>query len=147
MLIMHTQLYISFKSTDVGEVKLRFESCMAVICCWMNVNELKLNHDWTGILLISSKYRIWPPLQSLRIGNERPFATDSVRSLGVVLDKRMCFIAHVSAMGKLSCYYMRHLSGIRKYFTKESAAVAVHAFVASKLDYCNFLLIASPKYQ
>ena len=36
---------------------------------------------------------------------------------------------------------------IRKYFTKESAEVAVHAFIASKLDYCNALLYGLPKYQ
>ena len=36
---------------------------------------------------------------------------------------------------------------IRKYFTKESAEVAVHAFVTSKLDYCNALLYGLPKYR
>ena len=36
---------------------------------------------------------------------------------------------------------------IRKYFAKESAEVAVRAFIASKLDYCNALLYGLPKYQ
>ena len=35
---------------------------------------------------------------------------------------------------------------IRKHFTKESAEVAVHAFVTSKLDYRNALLYGLPKY-
>ena len=39
------------------------------------------------------------------------------------------------------------LSLIRKYLTKESAAVVVHAFVTSKLDYSNALLYGLPKYQ
>lgn len=36
-----------------------------------------------------------------------------------------------------SFYHLRNLSRIRKYLTKESAAVVVHALVTSKLDYCN----------
>lgn len=46
-----------------------------------------------------------------------------------------------------SFYHLRNLSRIRKYLTKESAAVVVHAFFTSKLDYCNALLYGLPKYQ
>ena len=57
--------------------------------------------------------------------------------------------AHVSSICRSSFYHLRNLSRIRKYFTKESAEVAVHdhAFVTSKLDYCNALLYGLPKYQ
>ena len=40
-----TQLYISFKGCDVNVARLRVENCVADICHWMDVNELKLNHD------------------------------------------------------------------------------------------------------
>ena len=46
-----------------------------------------------------------------------------------------------------SFYHLRNLSRVRKYFTEESGEVAVHAFVTSKLDYCNALLYGLPKYQ
>lgn len=46
-----------------------------------------------------------------------------------------------------SLYHLRNLSKIRKYLTKESAAVVVHAFFTSKLGYCNVLLYGLPKYQ
>ena len=39
-----TQLYISFKDCDVDVARLRVENCVADICHWMEVNELKLNH-------------------------------------------------------------------------------------------------------
>ena len=35
---------------------------------------------------------------------------------------------------------LRNLSKIRKYLTLESSEIAVHAFITSKLDYCNSLL-------
>ena len=39
-----TQLYISFKDSDVDVARLRVENCVADKCNWMEVNELKLNH-------------------------------------------------------------------------------------------------------
>ena len=74
-------------------------------------------------------------------------ASQSARSLGVIFDDHMSFHAHVSSICRSSFYHLGNLSRIRKYFTKESAEVAVHAFVTSKLDYCNALLYGLPKYQ
>ena len=56
------------------------------------------------------------------------------------------FHAHVSSICRSSFYHLRNLCRIRKYFTKESAEVAVHAFVTSKLDYRNALLYGLLKY-
>ena len=35
---------------------------------------------------------------------------------------------------------LRNLPKIRKYLTQESSEIAVHAFITSKLDFCNSLL-------
>ena len=74
-------------------------------------------------------------------------APQSARSLGVIFDEHKSFHAHVSSICRSSFHHLRNLSRIRKYFTKESAEFAVHAFVTSKLDYCNALLYGLPKYQ
>ena len=68
--------------------------------------------------------------------------------LGVLVLSLMstCLFMHVSSICRSSFYHLRNLSRIRKYFTKESAEVAVHAFVTSKLDYRNALLYGLPKY-
>ena len=47
-----TQLYFAFKSVDVDTTKLRVENCPSAICRWMDLNELKLNHDKTEVMLI-----------------------------------------------------------------------------------------------
>ena len=67
----NTQLYISFKDCDFDVARLRVENCVADICHWMEVNELKLNHDKTEIILIYSKYHTRPPFSYFNIGNER----------------------------------------------------------------------------
>ena len=55
-----SRLYFAFKSADVDATKSRVENCISAICRWMDLNELKLNHDKTEIMLIHSKYRAHP---------------------------------------------------------------------------------------
>ena len=62
-----------------------------------------------------------------------------MRSLGVVLDDNMLFDAQTDIC-RSSFNEPRNLSKIRKYLTLESSEIAVHAFITSKLDYCNSLL-------
>ena len=85
-----TQLYFAFKSVDVDAAKSRVENCISAICRWMDLNELKLNHDKTEVMLIHSKHRPSPSFQSLCVGDESVAASQSARSLGVIFDEHMC---------------------------------------------------------
>ena len=141
------QLYISFKDCDVDAARLRVENCVADICHWMDINELKLNHDKTEIMLIYSKYHSRPPLGYFNTGNERMTTTAKARSLRVVLDDNMLFDVHVSDICRSSFCQLRNVSKIKKYLKRESSEIAVHGFVTSKLDYCNSLLYGCRKTQ
>ena len=87
------QLYFSFKTQEVDLAKSKIEECIASICNWMNLNELKLNHDKTEIMLFHSKFRAQPLIQSLRV-----LLSSSARSLGVIFDDTMSFDAHLSCL-------------------------------------------------
>ena len=50
-------------------------------------------------------------------------------------------------MCKTSHFHPRNISGITKFLTMESMEILTHAFVSSKLDYCNLLLYGLPAYQ
>ena len=67
-----TQLYLSFNSLSadyqVSSVS-RVESCVREIDNWMTRNKLKLNRDKTELLVISSRYRPRPSLDSIVVGN------------------------------------------------------------------------------
>ena len=53
---------------------------------------------------------------------------------------------HVKKICKTSHYHLRNISKIRKYLTEKTTEILVHAFVSSKLDYCNSLLYGLPKH-
>ena len=113
----------------------------------MDVNELKLNHDKTEIMPIYSKYHTRPLFNYFSIGNERLTTTVNARSLGLVLDDHMLFDVHGSDICRSSFNQLGNFSKIRKYLTRESSEIAVHAFKTSKLDYCNSLLYGCSKMQ
>ena len=98
-------------------------------------------------MLIYSKYQARPPFSYFSIGNERLTTTANARSLGVVLDDNMLFDVHVSDICRSSFNQLRDLPKIRENLTRESSEISVHAFITSKLDYCNSLLYGCRKTQ
>ena len=55
--------------------------------------------------------------------------------------------AHITKTCSSACYYLYNIRHIRKYLTRESTEKLVHAFISSRLDYCNSLLYGIPEYQ
>ena len=65
-----TQLYVAFKTDCLDEMlecKTTIEQCVRDIDSWMVINKLKLNQDKSEVVLISSRYRPRPPLESLKL--------------------------------------------------------------------------------
>ena len=54
---------------------------------------------------------------------------------------------HINNIVKVAFYYLRNIAKIRKYINVTTAEVLVHAFINSKLDFCNSLLHGLPKYE
>ena len=52
---------------------------------------------------------------------------------------------HVNNVCKASYHQIRLLGKLRKFLSKEAAAMITHAFVTSRLDYCNSLLYGISK--
>ena len=145
-----TQLYVTFKTDsqeDMSLAKSRVECCVKEIHSWMINNKLKLNDDKTELLVISSKYRSRPDLNFIQVGDESIKHQSTVRNLGVVFDQIMSFNEHISKVCKSSHFHLRNIGKIRKYLDESSTETLIHAFVTSKLDYCNALLNGLPKYQ
>ena len=59
-------------------------------------------------------------------------------------------LPHVNSVCKSAFYHLHHISlyisRIRKFPSSKTTEILVHAFVSSKLDYCNSLLYNVPMY-
>jgi hypothetical protein len=111
---------------------------------WHALNFLKLNDNKTELLVLSSKHQDEPTLDSVNIGNDKIASTKQARNIGVVFDSKMTLTTHVNSMTSKAFWQIRNLSQIRKYLDKEASEVFVHAFITSRLDYCNSLLYGLP---
>ena len=144
-----TQLYLSFDSQSGEQQALaaaQIEACAGEIDSWMRANKLKLNSDKSELLIISSKYRPRPTLDSITIGEYCVQSSSSARNLGVIVDKSLSMEDHVNSVCKSAFFHIRRIAKIRNYLSEESAATLVHAFVTCKLDNGNSLLYGLPKF-
>ena len=67
-----------------------------------------------------------------------------MRDLGVTLDSHLRMRQQISNTCRSSCLSLRNIGRIRNYLNKTSTERLVHAFITSKLDYCNSLLTNLP---
>ena len=58
----------------------------------------------------------------------------------------MSLVPHVTTICKTSCFHLRAVHKIRQFLDKDSTILLLHAFVISRLDYCNSLLFGLPDY-
>ena len=140
-----TQLYLTFKSSTADLAKLVIEDCVRDIDAWMTVNMLKMNRDKTDLVVLNSSHRPPPPLTSISVCDELISKTSTARNIGLLYDTVMSMEHPVTAVCKAGFFHCRNISRIRKYISRYTAEILVHAFITSRLDFCNSLLYGLPK--
>ena len=63
------------------------------------------------------------------------------------MDQHLTMTHHVTAVCAACNYHLYRLSSIRHYLTTEATKSAMNAFVTSRLDYCNSLVVNRPASQ
>ncbi len=76
--------------------------------------------------------------------DECPVSFSIVKNLGVVLDSNLSFENHISHVTKTAFYHLRNIAKLRNMLSVSDAEQLVHAFMTSRLDYCNALLGGCP---
>ncbi len=67
-------------------------------------------------------------------------SSSSVRNLGVLFDSNLSFDSHVSSICKTAFFHLKNISKLRPMLSMSNAEMLIHAFLTSRLDYCNALL-------
>ena len=139
-----TQLYITCKCPF--SVIANLEECIDEIRLWMCDNLLMLNDSKTEVMLFSSCYAdrgntIHPTVDCLRVGESIVQITTSVKNLGVLFDKHLTMKEHIKGICQAASFGLYKIGRIRKFLDQASTEKLVHAFITSKMDYCNSLLL------
>ncbi len=123
----------------------RVEKCITSVRQWMCEKSLKRNDSKTEVLLMTSRQlsnRINCP--SILIGECGVETNDVARILGVLMDRHASMEEHITSVCKSAQFHLFNISRIRKHLTREATEQLIHAFITSKLDYCNALLYGLP---
>ena len=95
------------------------------------------------VLLIGPKTKREMITNNLRVLT--PWIKPEVTSLGVVLDSDLNFNSHIKKVTKTAFFHLRNIAKVRPFINQNDAEKCVHAFISSRLDYCNALFTGLPK--
>ncbi|XP_072247498.1 uncharacterized protein [Leuresthes tenuis] len=141
-----TQLYLSMKPDETYRL-VRLQACLKDIKTWMTQNCLLLNSDKTEVVLFGPE-RFREKLSSyiVTLDGISLASSSTVRNLGVIFDQNLSFDAHIKLVSRTAFFHLCNIAKIRNILSQGDAEKLVHAFVTSRLDYCNSLLLGCPTY-
>jgi len=107
-----------------------------------------INDDKTEFLLIGTRQQL-DKLDScsITVGDNHISPSPCVRNLGSWFDSNLSMTDHINKACNAAFYHLHNLRRIKKYLSRDSLITLVHAFITSRLDYCNGLLFGLPKAQ
>ena len=85
------------------------------------------------------------PVETLTVGTSLVKATVSARNLGVHIAHALKMDVHIQKQCQSMMAQLKNIADIRCYLEKQAAEKFIHAFVGSRLDYCNSFLVGIPE--
>ncbi len=107
-------------------------------------NFLLLNSDKTEILLIEPKNSTHNLLDYNLHLDGCTVNSSTVKNVSVIIDSNLSFENHISHVTKTAFFHLRNIVKLRNVLPVSDAEKLVHAFMTSRLDYCNALLGGCP---
>ena len=141
------QIYGSTAQNGAADLMARMSICIECEALWMSSNRLRLNPSKTELIWLGTSRRL-PHCDGLNmtVCGADVWPVDCVRDLGVLIDSNMTLSNHVNNVAGICFYQLRQLCIIRRSLTTDAAHLLVRALIHTRVDYCNGLLAAGPKY-
>ncbi|KAL0146857.1 hypothetical protein M9458_057796, partial [Cirrhinus mrigala] len=137
-----TQIYLVISPNDYSPIDSLFQ-CIDEINSWMCQNFLQLNKEKTEVIAFGSKEEVLKV--NAYLDSRGQTIKNQVRNLGVILESDLSFSSHVKAVTKSAYYHLKNIARIRCFVSSQDLEKLVHAFITSRVDYCNGLLTGLPK--
>ncbi len=106
-------------------------------------NFLQLNKEKTEVIAFGNKDEVLKVNAYLDSSGQT--TKNQVKNLGVILETDLSFSSHVKAVTKPAYYYLKNIARIRSFVSSQDLEKLDHAFITSKVDYCNGLLTGLPE--
>ena len=130
------QLQFAFKPSEPYKLS-RLLDCLNAIRVWTTENSLQLNADKTEVLVVAPDKCVSVILKN--IGHLSTAAHSNLRNLGVIFNNSMSFDTHVKHLSKSCFFHLRNICKLRSVVSTAELEMIIHAFIFSRLDYCNSL--------
>jgi len=141
-----TQLHLEMRTDNTAYGLSVLAACTTDVKQWYMRNGLQLNPDKSEVLHMGTANQLQAvsSLTSVSVtGVDLPIA-DSMKVLGVTLDRRLTFDDHVSAVARSCNYHARVIRHVRQLLTVDLAQTLACSLILSSIDYCNAVLHGAP---
>ena len=113
---------------------------------WMYWNHLKMNNAKTKFITYRSKSGLKKQILSeIRVGNEVVKSSESIKFLGIILDKDLEFKKFIATEVRNAYFNIKKVNKIRKFLTDDETKMLMYSNVLSHLHYGNSILVNLPK--
>ena len=126
-------------ASDVSPTVLQYiiNSDLSVLSRWFSMNFLQINAAKTQAIAIGpSSYQY-----DFHLNDSNVHTKDTLKILGVVLDSKLTFKAHIKQQLNKGCAKASALRRIRKFISKDVLVRLYKAYVLPHLEYCSPLLL------
>ena len=140
-----TQVYISFKFQTPHEAVDTINKCISDLRTWMINHKLKIIDSKTEFLNIRSQFsKVILPNITITVGDTEISSSDKARNLDVIFDSFMNLKPHITQACRAAYMHLSNVRMIRNVLTDEAESQLIHAFITSRIDYCNSILYGMP---
>ena len=131
-----TQIFTS--SHDTAKIADSLNSDLENITDWLTVNKLQSHPNKTEMTVIGSRYNLSHKVSDLRSNriNNVLLSVFSQKCLGIYLDERLAFDAHIEDLCKKNCSGIGVLRRIKSLVPKECLLKLYKSLIQPYFDYC-----------
>ena len=115
------------------------ENETSIVLNWFKINEMKSNSDKCHLIVAENINRTYSSTSFIYLGNEFLECEDSVKLLGVNIDKNLTFNEHVSTLLKRANQKLHALMRISKLLGEDKLKLVMKTFIESQFNYCPLL--------
>ena len=106
---------------------------------WFRFNEMKPNNDKCHLIVATPNKRSYTSKSFIYLDNEFLESEDSVKLLGVNIDKDLNFNKHVTNLIKKGNQKLHALMRISKFLSRDKLRLIMKTFIESQFNYCPLI--------